>query len=75
MNQQTSDAFTVIGDHVKAGPAVEALRQLWVEIGRLEGQELAAHRAGFNEACDRMGLPSADTPMDRIAKAGGECRK
>ncbi len=71
MKAAISDAFSLIGENLTDGPAVDALRELWSEVGRLEGQEMIAHRRGFTEACDLMGLPSADTPMERIVRAGG----
>ena len=33
---------------------------------------IRCRRAGFNDACDRLGIPAADTPMERIALAGGD---
>ena len=71
MNRLIADAFSLVSENVTDGPARDALRELWMELGRLEGQKLVTHRAGFNEACDRMGLPPADTPMERVAMAGG----
>lgn len=47
-------------------------RLIHQESGRIQGLVSEAHRAGFKEACDRLGAPEADTPMDRIALAGGK---
>ncbi len=46
-------------------------RAIYTEGSHIEALVMQAHRDGFNEACDRMRLPEADTPMERIARAGG----
>jgi len=71
MKATISDAFSLIGENLTDEPARDALRELWSEVGRLEGQEVVVHRRSFTEACDLMGLPPADTPMERIVQAGG----
>ena len=46
------------------------LRELHQEVGEYDQLVMQAHREGFIEACDLLGAPPADTPMERIALAG-----
>ena len=50
---------------------VAIARAIHTEGSQVQSLVMQAHRDGFTEACDRMRLPEADTPMERIARAGG----
>ena len=47
------------------------LREVMTKMGNYDRLILRARRQGFIEACDRMGLPESETPMERIALGGG----
>lgn len=49
---------------------IEAAKLIGKKVLGAKMREMEAHRAGFTEACDLMGLPASDTPMERIALAG-----
>lgn len=60
--EQATELSQKVSEHLRA--AENGLYDLEILV-------MQAHRAGFTEALDKMGVPEASTPMERIARAGG----